>query len=105
MSSPQAIALSQLTDKQRFWYEHLERARASETSLAAYARAQDLQVKALYHYQSVLRQKGIVKTATRFTRVTHASIVEHRSANDAVILYLRNGHRVELPVETVDLHC
>ena len=38
----------QLTEKQRYWYEHLERARRTDDSLAAYAKEQNLDVKTLY---------------------------------------------------------
>jgi predicted HAD superfamily hydrolase len=97
--------LSQLTDKQRFWYEHLERARRTDNSLAAYAKEQNLDVKTLYHYQSVLRQKGVVQSEAKFTRLTQTSIIEqHNPLSDQICIQLRNGHRIVMPVNAIDLN-
>ena len=97
--------ISQLTEKQRYWHEHLERAKSADTSLAAYAREQNLDVKTLYHYQSVLRQKGFVHGESRFTRITNTSIVEQQHCiSDEICIQLRNGHRIIVPVNAIDLN-
>ena len=98
-------ALNQLTEKQRYWYEHLERARRTDNSLAAYAKEQNLDVKTLYHYQSVLRQKGVVQSEVKFTRLTQTSIVEQQNPfSDQICIQLRNGHRIVMPVNAIDLN-
>ena len=94
-----------LTEKQRYWHEHLERARRSDDSLAAYAKEQNLDVKTLYHYQSVLRQKGVVQNEAKFTRLTQTSIIEqHNPLGDQICIQLRNGHRIAVPVNAIDLN-
>jgi hypothetical protein len=40
--------IHQFTEKQRYWYEHLERARNTNNSLAAFAKEQHQDVKTLY---------------------------------------------------------
>lgn len=94
----------QLTEKQRYWHEHLERARRTDNSLAAYAKEQNLDVKTLYHYQSVLRQKGVAQSEAKFTRLTQTSIIEQQNyINDQICVQLRNGHRIVVPINAIDL--
>ena len=98
-------ALNHLTEKQRYWYEHLERARRTDNSLAAYAKEQNLDVKTLYHYQSVLRQKGVVQSEVKFTRLTQTSIIEQQNPfSDQICIQLRNGHRIVMLVNAIDLN-
>ena len=68
----------QLTEKQRYWLEHLERARNTD-SLAAYAKQQNLDVTTLYHYKKILRQKGLIESHSKFTRITQTSIIEQQN--------------------------
>jgi hypothetical protein len=95
----------QLTEKQRYWYEHLERARRTDNSLAAYAKEQNLDVKTLYHYQSVLRRKGVVQSEVKFTRLTQTSVIKQQNPpNDQICIQLRNGHRIVMPINAIDLN-
>ena len=71
-------AKQQLTEKQRYWHEHLERARGTDISLAAYAKEQNLDVKTLYHYRSVLHQECVVQSEVKFTCITKTSIIEQQ---------------------------
>jgi hypothetical protein len=93
----------QLTEKQRYWLEHLERARNTD-SLAAYAKQQNLDVTTLYHYKKILRQKGLIESHSKFTRITQTSIIEQQNfINDQVCIQLRNGHRIVVPANAIDL--
>ena len=93
-----------LTLKQRFWYDHIIRAREYDSSLAAYAKQENIDLKAMYNYQSMLRQKGVLSAETKFTRVTQTAIVEQKqSASEAVCVQLHNGHRIEVPIGSCDL--
>jgi predicted HAD superfamily hydrolase len=95
----------QLTEKQRYWHEHIERARDTDNSLAAYAKEQNLDVKTLYHYQSVLRQKGVIQSEAKFTRLTQTSIIEQQNPfSDQICIQLRNGHRIVIPINAIDLN-
>jgi transposase-like protein len=54
-----------LTEKQKFWQQHVLRAQSSNGSLADYARQQQLNAKSLYHW---------VRVFNRTTRTTQASV-------------------------------
>lgn len=94
---------SPLTPKQRYWHEHLQRAKDFEGSLASYAKQYELDVKALYHYQSVLRQKGVFESSSKFTRITQTTSIERlNSETRCYRIVLRNGHQLEVPLGTLD---
>ena len=48
-----------LTTKQAFWLEHLQAADRSSQSLSTYAQTHELNVKQLYYWSKVLRQRGL----------------------------------------------
>ena len=83
---------SALTERQRFWLEHL---RACGTgSLKAYADEHGLEIGALYEAKSRLKRKGALDGApTRFTRVQCDS-----PAPSATVcrIHLHNGALVEV---------
>ncbi|BFM18903.1 hypothetical protein R50073_50860 (plasmid) [Maricurvus nonylphenolicus] len=94
----------ELTPKQRYWHEHLLQAKDFEGSLARYAKHHDLDVKALYHYQTILRQKGVIESVSKFTRVTQSMTIESMPSSSRYYrLAFANGHHLELPVESVEL--
>ena len=49
---------SELTERQRYWCEHVRRAQACGESLAAYARARGISVGSLYNASSLLSRCG-----------------------------------------------
>jgi hypothetical protein len=48
-----------LTTKRAFWLEHLQAADRSGQNLSTYAQAHGLNVKQLYYWNKVLRQRGL----------------------------------------------
>lgn len=52
--------LESLTDKERFWYEHVRQANQSGQSLSEYARTHSLNIHHFYNYRAVLRKKGLL---------------------------------------------
>ena len=84
--------LSALTERQRFWLEHL---RACGTgSLKSYAEEHGLDIGALYEAKSRLKRKGALDGApTRFARVQCDS-----PGPSATVcrIHLRNGALVEV---------
>jgi len=68
MDDLQAIPL---TERQRYWLEHLRACSASDKGIAAYAAAHDLDVKAMYASKKVLVKKGVLPRTrpSRFQRV------------------------------------
>ncbi len=90
-----------LTDRERYWLEHLRRAEVAGQTLAAYAAAQGLKVGALYEAKSRLKRKGVLdpqrpKPPARFLRV----VTEAPAAPTPVLC------RVQLPnAVTLELGC
>ena len=61
-----------LTERQRYWHDHLKCARASGQSLVAYAQEQGLRVKSLYHYARIARGEVGAQASkeARFVRIS-----------------------------------
>lgn len=60
-----------LTDRQRYWLEHIQACEASRMSMAEYAASKGIAVRAMYGGKKILVQKGVLSTAqpTQFQRV------------------------------------
>jgi hypothetical protein len=60
-----------LTDRQRYWLEHVQACEASGKSIAAYSAEQGIAARAMYGGKKVLVKKGILPSIqpTRFQRV------------------------------------
>ena len=60
-----------LTERQRYWLEHVQACEASDQSIAEYAAAQDIPAQALYAGKSLLVKKGVLpgRLLARFQRV------------------------------------
>jgi predicted glutamine amidotransferase len=76
--SDQKIEL--LTASQQLWLNHLQRCEAQGQSLSAYAKAEGLDLKALYNWRFRLKKKGILEDfssattpALRFQKVVVAT--------------------------------
>jgi len=63
-----------LTEKQQFWFEHLEAADHSGLSIADYAKANSLKAQTLYQWRSTLKSRSVTVSAeARFTRVVSST--------------------------------
>ena len=75
-----------LTEKQRFWQQHVLQARLHKGSLADYAKQQQIKVNTLYYWVSVFgRNKTAVESvgfsAVQITaRPSHADVILHLSS-------------------------
>ncbi len=60
-----------LTDRQRYWLEHVQACEASGKSIAEYTATQDFGAQAMYAGKSALVKKGVLPAMqpTRFQRV------------------------------------
>ena len=60
-----------LTDRQRYWLEHIQACEASGKSIAEYAAAQEFGAQAMYAGKSALVKKGVLPATQppRFQRV------------------------------------
>ena len=82
-----------LTEKQRFWKEHLEAAESFDGTLADYARAHDLSAKKLYGYKTRIRQReAAVETSSGFVKVVSQAV----ASLSPVTVTLPNGVRLTL---------
>ncbi|MBI5450155.1 MAG: hypothetical protein HY940_02245 [Gammaproteobacteria bacterium] len=66
--------LSSLSERQRYWYQHLQQACEQQLSLLEYAQRQGLSASALYSAKGVLKAKGVLADEgvrpARFSAVT-----------------------------------
>jgi len=60
-----------LTDRQRYWLEHIQTCEASGMSMSEYAASQGVAVRAMYSGRKTLIKKGVLPTAKppRFQRL------------------------------------
>jgi hypothetical protein len=60
-----------LTERQRYWLEHIQACEASGMSMAEYAASKGIAVRAMYSGRKTLVQKGVLSSAqpTQFQRV------------------------------------
>ena len=82
-----------LTERQRFWLEHIRA--CGNGSLKAYATAHQLDIRLLYEAKSRLKRKGALESpsAPRFVRVR----CDEAQVSPAVCrIHLRNGTLVEV---------
>lgn len=77
MSEPR----TSLTEKQRFWLEHVRACERTSQSMRRYAEDQGLEVAAFYSWKAVLRRKGVLgETAPAPRLFRKARVVDGRSA-------------------------
>ena len=94
-----------LTEKQQRWLEHVKASIASSLTVSAYAKANNLDVKALYNWRSDFIRKGLVegKPKKPFAKVkTKPSAPKAKStppAKQVITALLPNG--VELRFDTL----
>jgi hypothetical protein len=82
----------QLTAKQRYWLEHVERCAESGQSMRAYAEAHDLNVQSFYSGKAQLakRSRNALKASASFTEVqvrsaTVPAVIQIRFPNGCVL--------------------
>ncbi len=69
-----------LTDKQRFWLDHLRACERSGQSMSQYAKAHELNVTAFYNWKATLRRKGVLGEAPAASRLFRkAHVVDGRA--------------------------
>jgi hypothetical protein len=86
-----------LTEKQRYWMEHIQTAEAQKISLASYAKSNQLDLKALYNWKWILGKKGFIDsdlTVRQELEFTQVRMATHSSAQLSVLL--SNGVRLEI---------
>ena len=64
-----------LTERQRYWLEHIQACEASGKSMAEYAASKDIAVRAMYSGRKTLANKGILP-AEQPVRFQRAQVME-----------------------------
>ncbi len=86
---------TEITERQQYWLDHIQAAKAFDGSIADYARAQGLTPKELYQWKTILTRRGLLaskKASTDFVQVMGPP----RSGESAsASLVLPNGVRLE----------
>jgi len=72
--------ISTLTDRQRYWLEHVQACEASGKSIAEYATEHGVHVRAMYSGKKMLVNKGVLPT-TQPTRFQRVQVVEAAASN------------------------
>lgn len=85
--------VEQLTDRQRFWLNHLEACQTAGQSISAYAREHDLSAGALYHYRSLMRKRE----QTPVSPSTFARVHLSGAAPGQTTIRLPNGIEIDWP--------
>ena len=69
-----------LTDRQRYWLEHVQACEASGKSIAEYAAEHGIHVRAMYSGKKMLVNKGVL-AATQPTRFQQVQVMEATVGN------------------------
>jgi len=88
-----------LTERQRYWLQHIQACEASGKSIAAYSAEQGIDARAMYGGKKVLVKKGVLET-TRPARFQRVQVME-TTVNNQWRIGLPNGVSVAF-VGTVD---
>lgn len=96
---------TRLTERQRYWLEHIRTCESRAMPLSDYAREHRLSLKALYNAKSRLRRRGAyeatdpVPQSRRFVRVNVSEGAQAlKSSSTACRVHFSNGMMVELSV-------
>ena len=82
---------SGLTDRQRYWFDHLKSAEVKGTTLVAYAAAQGLKTKELYNWKSRFIKRGLMSSSMK----ARDFIPVRTEVRGQCCIHLPNGVRVE----------
>ena len=77
-----------LTEKQRYWLEHIETAEREGLSPRAYAERHGLRTSQLYYWRSTLRKRGVLATAEEPVELVPVRLRDTRAE---VRVHLPNG--------------
>ena len=69
-----------LTDRQRYWLEHIQACEVSGKSMAEYAASQGIAARAMYGGKKTLVYKGVLP-ATQATRFQRVQVMEAAASN------------------------
>ena len=85
-----------VTDRQRYWLEHIQVCRKSEQSFKAYAQAQGLNIKSLYGANKKLKRLGMLGSGAGKPRFIRMNPPLPLQAGLSCRVLLGNGVVVEL---------
>jgi hypothetical protein len=89
------MPIKPITQRQRYWLEHLNTAAISGSSLVDYAAAHQLKARHLYAWKTRLIVSGHLPDSRKGKKPGFVSVVPTRNATTASLV-MPNGFRVEL---------
>ena len=96
------ILEDKLTQRQRYWLNHIQQCKESGQSLRAYAKSNELNRNSLYTAHSNLKAKGVIvdkKSSLKFQRLT----IQRPALPQAVKITCPNGFIVEAHADVSSL--
>jgi len=92
------MADDELTERERYWFDHLKAAQERNITLVEYAAEQGLKVKELYNRKSRFIKKGLMRSSV--VAKDFVSVRKEMSSHCCVLL--ANGVRVEFGSSLTD---
>ena len=90
---------SVLTERQQFWFDHLQACDASGNSVAQYAKEHDLSVTSLYQRRQEFRKRGLLPAPScKVPSFATIRMTSDLASEDALRICFPNGVRIEWPM-------
>lgn len=83
-----------ITERQQYWLDHVQAADAFNGTLVEYAKVEDLKVKDLYQWKTLLTRRGFI--VGKAIKPKAFIPVQKTSSSAQAVLVLQNGVRIEL---------
>lgn len=94
MQANESLLQKSLTDKQRYWSDHVERCEALGETMVAYAGEQSLDLKQFYNWKMRLTQLGILPKAANPVAFKRVSVRPTREFSAGCRIDFPNGTRI-----------
>lgn len=100
---PKASKTERLSDRQRSWLMHVQRAEGRDEALTEYAKRHGLKVSSLYEARRRLRRAGLLPPAegTSSRKASRRGFVALAVRREPAAVETRGGFRIQLPNGTV----
>ncbi len=96
------MTAKKLTDKQQYWLAHLQRCQELGQSLSDYAKAHELDLKALYNWKWMLSQRGMTRGAATTSALFSQVKVAQRSSDASTPIQIQFPNGCLLRCEATD---
>ena len=94
MQANDSINQKSLTDKQRYWRDHVEHCEALGETMVAYAGEQSLDLKQFYNWKMRLTQRGVIPKVADPVAFKRVSVRPMRTCSLGCRIDFPNGTRI-----------